>query len=250
MEENALRDKIAALIEIRKRGRVELSLAIKKSRSYLTNYLNGTDGQEPSFETMCLLAKELGVSVSYFDDTDNEFEAASASELDRQAAHILTGVYRAARTKMLERGARPTLDMVLGWWQETGGKLVHCDQIIPFVDLVSPVDFKDNAPSVAHVGKKSLSAKALKSEAAEKLQLFLNSLSYADMNELKRTVTTVHQSRIGILAPQSRTVPDVNGGPDLQVEFVRLMLPVTDANDTPYVLNFSTLVSASSPKNN
>lgn len=250
MENSSLREKIETLITIRKRGRVELSLAIKKSRSYLTSYLNGSGAQEPSFETICLLARELGVSVSYFDDSDSDFDMATASEIDRQAAHILTDVFRAARTKMLERGARPTLEMVVGWWQETNGKLIHSDQIIPFVDLVSPTDTKGEAPVVAHMGKRSLSAEALQSEATEKLQAFLSSLSYADMDELKRTVKTVHQSGIGIIAPQTRTVPDVHGGSDMQVNFVRLMLPVVDANDTPYVLNFSTLVSASSPKNN
>lgn len=249
MEDSALRQKIETLITIRKRGRVELSLAIKKSRSYLTSYLNGTGGQEPSFETICLLAKELGVSVSYFDENETDFELASASEIDRQAAQLLTGVMRTARTKLLEQAARPTLDMVVGWWQETEGKLEECDQIIPYVDLVSPVDFDGGAPAVAHMGKKSLSAKTLKTEATEKLQAFLNSLSYADMDELKRTVTTVHHSGVGIIAPQARKVPDVLGKSELQVSFVRLMLPVTDANGTPYVLNFSTLVSASSPKN-
>jgi transcriptional regulator with XRE-family HTH domain len=249
MEDSTLRKKIETLINIKKRGRVELSLAINKSRSYLTSYLNGSGGQEPSFETICLLAKELGVSVSYFDENDSEFEVASASEIDRQAARILTGVFRAARTKMLERGARPTLDMIVGWWQETSGKLEQCDQITPFVDLVSPVDFDGGTPAVAHMGKRSLSAETLQTEAAEKLQAFLHSLSYADIDELKRTVTTVHQSGVGIIAPQSRSVPDVHGGAKMQVDFVRLMLPVIDAKGTPYVLNFSTLVSASSPKN-
>lgn len=248
MDSEQLREKIQSLIDIQGRRVTELSLAIGKSRGYLSGFLNRTGAEDPSFGTMSHLARELGVSLAYFDEDEADFETTSARDIDRQASRMLTDVFRAARAKMLAQGSRPSMDDIVAWWQESRGKLENCDTLLPYVDLVSASATHHGAPEVAHVGALGLSAEALKSQDSSKLQSFIEKLNDADMAELKTTIATVSKIGVGMVTPQSRIVPATRISDSFRVDFVRLMLPVTDKTGAPYVLNFSTLLSVSSPK--
>jgi transcriptional regulator with XRE-family HTH domain len=247
MDAHALRRKIQFLIDTQGRKVTELSQAVGKSRGYLSGFLNRTGPEDPSLGTMSLLAREFGVSLSYFDEDSTEFEITSARDIDREAAQLVSGVFRAARARVLAQGARPTMDCVVSWWQENGGRLVNCDALLPYVDLVS-ASGEEGPPEVAHVGYLGLSAEALKSQDITKLQSFIDTLNESDMAELKKSISTVKRIGVGMVTPQSRKVPDVAGTEESGIDFVRLMLPVTDAKGSPYVLNFSTLLSLSSPR--
>jgi transcriptional regulator with XRE-family HTH domain len=249
MDSEILRRKIQNLVGAQDRGVTELSLAIGKSRSYLSGYLNRTGVEDPSIGTMSRLAKELGVSLSYFDDDTLDFENTAPSDIDRQASKMLTEVLRSARTKLLAQGDRPSMDTVVGWWQETNGRLENCDALMPYVDLVSASGLDHGAPQVKHMGARGLSAKTLNSKDTCRLQSFINTLNEVDMEALKKNIATVRQVGIGMVTPQTRLVPATETAEAVQVDFVRLMLPVKDAVGMPYVLNFSTLLSVSSPKN-
>jgi transcriptional regulator with XRE-family HTH domain len=247
MDTNVLRRKIQFLIDAQGRNIAELSEEIGKSRGYLSEFVDRNGTEDPSFGTMSLLAKKLGVSLSYFDEDTTEFEITTARDIDREAATLLSGVMRSARARMLAQGARPTMDCIVSWWQENGGRLINCEALLPYVDLVSS-NPNEAIPAVAHVGHLGLSAETLKSQDVSKLQSFIDTLDEADMAELKKTISTVRRIVVGMVTPQSRTVPASASEQALKVDFVRLMLPVTDAKGDPYVLNFSTLLSLSSPR--
>lgn len=248
MDSDHLREKIQSLIDIQGRRVTELSLAIGKSRGYLSGFLNRSGAEDPSFRTMALLARELGVSLSYFDDQDQSFETSSARDVDRMASRLMTDVFRAARSKMLAHGSRPTIDDIVAWWQETDGKLENCTALLPFVDLVSATGGQDAIPEVAHVGPLGLSAVTLKSKDSAKLQSFIEKLNDADLADLTTSIATVQKIGVGMITPQSRIVPATRVSASFRVDFVRLMLPVSDQKGAPYVLNFSTLLSVSSPR--
>ncbi|MDA7426893.1 helix-turn-helix transcriptional regulator [Primorskyibacter aestuariivivens] len=247
MPQDPLRDRLQSLIEAQGRKPAELGAAIGIDESALTGFLDGSTPEGPSFATMSRLARELGVSLSYFDEQEGDFEIASARDIDQQASRLLTDVFRTARAKMLAQGSRPTMDCIVAWWQETGGKLENCETLLPYVDLVS-ASGQDGAPEVTHIGPLGLSAETLKSNDASKLQTFIEKLNDADMNELRTTIATVSRIGVGMVTPQSRIVPATRISDSFRVDFVRLMLPVTDKKGAPYVLNFSTLLSVSSPR--
>ena len=247
MTQDPLRAKLQSLIEIQGRKPAELGAAVGIDTGALTDFLYGNSAEGPSFATMSRLARELGVSLSYFDEQDSEFETASARDIDRQASRLLTDVFRTARAKILAQGSRPTMDCIVAWWQETNGKLENCEALLPYVDLVS-ASGDNGAPEVTHIGPLGLSAETLKSHDASKLQTFIEKLNDADMAELRTTIATVSKIGVGMVTPQSRIVPATRISESFRVDFVRLMLPVTDKKGAPYVLNFSTLLSVSSPR--
>lgn len=247
MTQDSLRAKLQTLIDIQGRNPAQLSTAMGMDPRDLERILDGSNAEGPSFAAMSRLARELGVSLSHFDEQDGDFATASARDIDQQASRLLTDVFRTARARMLAQGSRPTMDCVVAWWQETNGKLENCEALLPYVDLVS-ASGHDGTPEVTHIGPLGLSAETLKSRDASKLQTFIEKLNDADMAELRTTIATVSKIGVGMVTPQSRIVPATRISDSFRVDFVRLMLPVTDRKGRPYVLNFSTLLSVSSPR--
>ncbi len=170
-------------------------------------------------------------------------------EIDRQSAQLLNAVFQAAHKKMVGLGERPSIDTIMAWWQESGGRLEGSDQLKPHIDLVSVPGANQSIPDVMHVGAKSLTSQALKSHDSQRLTAFLRTLNDSDQDELRRSVTTVSYTKSGMVTPQTRIVDMPGMACPIEISFIRLMLPVTDMQNTPYVLNFSTLVSESELSN-
>lgn len=55
-------------------------------------------------------------------------------------------------------------------------------------------------------------------------------------------------SGVGMITPLKRIVPFPETNETVEVSFVRLMLPVRDTTGTLFVLNYSTLLSESTPR--
>ena len=103
-------------------------------------------------------------------------------------------------------------------------------------------------PRIHHVGALGLSATTLGSSENARLETFLETLSTSDRAELNGQIRSVAHSGVGMITPLKRIVPFPETNETVEVSFVRLMLPVRDASGTLFVLNYSTLLSESTPR--
>jgi transcriptional regulator with XRE-family HTH domain len=207
----------------------------------------------PNMATPVRLADALGVPVEVLFRDQREhlkqvFEAVPIQEVDRQAALLMSAVFKSAERSLERLGDRPTLDSIVSWWKETDGDLSRCDQISPHFDLVSAAEALTSVPRIHHVGALGLSATTLGSAENSRLEHFLETLSKSDLAELNGQIRTVAHSGVGMITPLKRIVPFPETNETIEVSFVRLMLPVRDTSGTLFVLNYSTLLSESTPR--
>lgn len=210
-------------------------------------------GALPNMAAPVRLADALGVPVDVLlrdrnDHLKHEFEAVPVQEVDRQAALLLSAVFKATERSLDRLGDRPTLDSIISWWKETDGDLNRGDQIAPHFDLVSAAEALTAIPRIHHVGALGLSATTLGSADNSRLENFLETLSTSDLAELNGQIRSVAHSGVGMITPLKRIVPFPETNETVEVSFVRLMLPVRDTTGTLFVLNYSTLLSESTPR--
>lgn len=207
----------------------------------------------PSMAAPMRLADALGVPVdALMQDRqahlETSFEALPVQKVDNEAARLLCAVFKATDRAIDGVTDRPTLDSIIAWWKESDGDLSSSDQILPFFDLVKATETLQAIPKVSHVGERGLSAETLGSSESDRLTAFIRTLSVSDLEELNGNIQTVTQTGIGMVSPQKRVVSFPEANEALQVSFVRLMLPVKDTKGTQFVLNYSTLLSESTPR--
>lgn len=207
----------------------------------------------PSMAAPMRLADALGITVDALlqdrhQHLDTCFEALPVQKVDKQAARLLCAVFKAADRAIDGLTDRPTLDSIIAWWKDSDGDLSASDQLLPYFDLVKATETLNAIPKVSHVGAKGLSAETLGSSESDRLTAFLRTFSMSDLEELNKNIQTVAHTGVGMVSPQTRLVTFPESNEALQVSFVRLMLPVKDMSGTQFVLNYSTLLSESTPK--
>lgn len=207
----------------------------------------------PNMAAPVRLADALGVPVDVLlrepqAHLQQEFEAVPIQEVDKQAARLLSAVFRSAERSLDRIGTRPTLDSIISWWKETDGDLSRSDQIAPHFDLVSAAEALTSVPRIHHVGALGLTATTLGSAENARLENFLETLSTSDRAQLNGQIRSVATTGVGMITPLKRIVPFPETNETVEVSFVRLMLPVRDASGTLFVLNYSTLLSESTPR--
>lgn len=239
------------LLNEQKRTSAELSRLAGYKHNKATAILNGET--MPNISVAVNFARAFNVSMDELfkphQQQQTEFLIQPLQDVDRQSSQLLNAVFQAAHKKMVGLGERPSIDSIVAWWQDSGGRLEACDRISPHIDVLSVPGSDQVLPEVMHVGAQSLSSKALKSQDNQSLANFLRTLNEADQEELRRSITTVSYTRTGLVTPQTRIVDMPGMACPVEVSFIRLMLPITDAENTPYVLIFSTLVSESELSN-
>ncbi|WP_372886136.1 helix-turn-helix domain-containing protein [Shimia sp.] len=239
------------LLKQQKWTRSELSRMAGYKTNKATDILDGT--ALPNISVAVNFARAFNVPMDElfkpcrFETTELVIEP--LQEIDRQSSQLLNAVFQAAHKKMVGLGERPSIDTIMAWWQESGGRFEDCDRLTPHIDVVSVPGADQRLPEVRHMGAMSLSAQTLKSRDSERLASFMRTLNEADQEELRRCVTTVSYTKTGLVTPQTRIVDMPGMACPVEISFIRLMLPITDANNTPYVLNFSTLLSESELRN-
>ncbi|MFP7672883.1 helix-turn-helix transcriptional regulator [Marivita sp. S0852] len=217
----------------------------------VASILNGTT--LPNMAVPLRLANALDVPVEVLlrdpkHHLAKDFQVLPLQDVDQQAARLMSAIFKAAEKSLDAVSDRPTMDSIIAWWKETGGDLAQCAELTPHVDLIKPAEADGSIPGVQHVGPLGLSAATLGSSANERMERFLASLNDVDLQELNTHIRSVSHSGVGMISQQTRVVELPELDAPLEISFVRLMLPVTDAFGQPYVLNYSTLLSESTPK--
>lgn len=244
-----LKFNIERLMSVKQLNRAQLSrLAGYKNANKITTVLNGSS--LPNIDFAARVANALEVDVGELFRKREELKATDFSIqpvdiVEEKATNLLNAIFQSAHRKLVEMGERPTMDLIASWWQECGGRLENCDQLAPHFDLITAPKPGDKLPSVHRVGYKSLTAHALNSHDSSKMMQFIRTLNEADAEDLHKCIRAVTYSGMGMITPQTRIVdlPGMDG--PMQISFLRLMLPVTDEDGTPHILNFSTLMSES-----
>lgn len=207
----------------------------------------------PNMAVPIRIADALGIPVEVLlrdrkEHLEQEFDVLPTQEVDRQAARLLSAVFKSSARSLDRISDRPTLDSIVSWWKETEGDLSRSDQISPHFDLIRAAEALSAIPKIHHVGALGLTAKTLGSADTSRMENFLETLSKSDLAELNGHIRTVAHSGVGMITPQTRIVSFPETNETLEVSFVRLMLPVKDTSSNLFVLNYSTLLSESTPR--
>ena len=247
-----LKFNIERLMSARDVNRSQLSRAAGyKNANKVTTVMNGKS--LPSIDFAVRIADALEVEVGeLFQKHDQlhttEFTVQPVDIVERKATNLLNSIFQSAHRKLVELGERPTMDLIASWWQENGGRLEACDQLAPHFDLIGVPQSGEKLPEVRRVGHKSLTAHALHSHESSAMSQFIRTLNESDLDDLRKCIKTVSYSGAGLITPQTRIVDMPGMAAPMQISFLRLMLPVTDKEGKPHILNFSTLMSESAPK--
>ena len=245
-----LKFNIERLMTANRLNRAQLSRqAGFKNQNKVTTVLNGSSMPNIDFAVRIAQALEVDIGELFRKSDelrDSEFTIQPVDMVEKKASNLLNAIFQSTHKKLLELGERPTIDLVASWWKECGGRLEACEQLVPHFDLIGVPKPGDRIPEVRQVGYKSLTAHALKSHDNGRMSQFIRTLNEADLDDLHKCIRTVSYSGMGMLTPQTRIVDLPGLGKPTEISFLRLMLPVTDEDGKPHILNFSTLMSESS----
>lgn len=236
MDTNALRSKIKTQMHQKKRGVIELSRAIGRSDSYLSAFLSRNKQEDIGFDTIRGLSRELGVSLSYFDEGDS-FEDLAIGEADRLAAQLMDNTFRAARAQIAQRLSQPTTDSVIHQWQEAAGRLQHLDPLMPYVVIWSGGSGSKASPAVMHTGKASLHFVQDEQPNSNTKELMTKALGEEEFTHFSASILRVLETQAGILR-------SIRPAPALAPS-VQLMLPVQDVRRRDLVLCYTTCLEQS-----
>ncbi len=245
---HTLKFNLERLMQSGRMNRAQLSRAAGYQDNKVTTVLNGSSMPSIDFAVKMASVLEAEIGELFRDPTSlpaTEMDATSFGDVEQESTRLANEIIQSTHRKLVQMGERPSMDLITSWWQQTGGRLEACEQISPYFDVVGVPQAGEVLPSVHSVGPKSLSAHTLKSHDSNVMDHFLRTLSEADAEELNQCITTVHYSGTGLVTPQQRIVELPGMAAPVDISFVRLMLPVTDSEGAPHILNFSTLVSES-----
>lgn len=202
----------------------------------------------PNTANLALFARELGVTPNYllgFDgDLRIERSQPALEEIQKQAESLIQDVFRVA-ARRLQGADAPSLNDLICWWRSTGGKLGGPDEISPYTDLIFEPDLNAQTLVAARMGQESLASKTLTKASPARLAHFFDTLEEKVRRGIIFDYHNVHErrDRDGFhLSEHTITVDVQDLGEAFSLEYIKLMLPVTDGFGNKYVLNYSTPV--------
>ena len=204
-----------------------LSQAIGRNRGWL----NGIFARKsmPNALDCHRLAKVLGVPMDALFDERSDVSPRSADQMIRDYVNNIQD----------QRGyRRPQVHELISWHAENRGRLVNHEKFQDFYELFAPPNLEENMLVPHWVGKHSLCSIELGITTPEDL---ISVLLVADQ-QVRNEVVRSHQRIFDAWKPDTtiRTLEfRFAEGLKVKVDYIRLLLPVRDANDARFVMNFT-----------
>ncbi len=212
-----------------------------RSQQYLDTVL--AEKTEPGFFFVAQLARELGISMNYLAGLTNEpFDISSlmpGEGIDDAALGFFNQISNKLRGAALKRGDEPTFHDVLELWHTHGKRLSAYDSFIEWFDIYEVPDAAAGGIQLERMGHKSLAARTLGSANLSTMQY---ALDHVEDTGLKNSLLTAYRDAgngkpilteevLNVLAPGS----DIK----IELEYLRLLIRVTDDSGEARILNYS-----------
>lgn len=217
-----------------------LGQQVRKSRSWLSSVLKGDI--DPSFSSIVDICLELGITPNDIAGFDEEIELLrtpeASTEVERQADALLNRMMVNVERRLKSKDDRPSIEDVITWWHENGGRLEGYCKFVDHVDLIRIPEATDTTVSPYVMGSMSVASRALTNSKPERLNQFLSMLTDAERRDI---VVSYFQASKGLTASTVHTI--VVDMPDMQqplpLKYCRTLLPVSDARGGKYIMNYS-----------
>ena len=245
---HAFRPNLSALIQAHPLYRGNLSLLSKDAnlgRKYLSNLLNNDavdrSAVGPGMFAMKRIAECLSVSLDTLALRDGEELARVNNAYNSRLTDAIDHSITAANAQMTERGAAPTASSLLRRHVRGGGRIEAFDDILQYCDVYWAPDSKDSEVRIKSVGEFSLASMTMGTANADVLSTALNKTP-----ALAQKVNGDHLRAIECGPYTSAEYLD-NQMPNrpvrVRIDYLRTILPVTDADGQLFVITHATLIA-------
>lgn len=215
----------------------QLSAEIGRDADYLGDMIRRRSS--PDLEAVYGIAEALRVDVADLLRPGPSFGFTARQPgkywAEQLAEKVLAGALEASRQRT--DFEPPTLDAVLNWWHANGGLLTGMEKLEQYIEIFSPPDSTVMRPVPRRMGRQSLAARELNISTIEQLNgIFENSEP-----AVARSVALAHASVVEGQPQLSfhTIVADMSTGHLVKMSYMRLLLPVRDADGQRYIMNYS-----------
>lgn len=233
-------------IEERERGIAELSEKIA-SRAYLSTLFSAAKKTpekmpQPSAKIVKKLALELNIPIGVMMGEEPHITLAPSPgyqrELYRESSRIYSDVLNMVHTRMSERGHRPGVEDVLGWWRRTDGRLSDSGNIGEAFDLIE-IPHSDSQKVTPHrVGENSMAGTFFKEDRRARLQKVVDTMSEQGQASLATSYRAASLSQGPIFSQPLSLLIAPTDNEAFEINYLRMQLCVTSSDGTPFIASY------------
>jgi transcriptional regulator with XRE-family HTH domain len=218
----------------------QVSKQVGKPAAYFSNML--ANENDPSGSMLVRIAEALETTPNDLLGIANRYQFLSEEDdkafVEDQASALLTAVKQRAREKLCEIGRRPGVKEIVGWALRNNGRLEDFDKMLDFSTLYEKPRESDTLPTATHVGQKSLASQTLFASSSDHLNSLMRSMPKTLMSQLIFDQSKLENGRPIITVEKIKvSVPDQ--GVDVDFEYLRAYIQLTDTKGKKLVLNYS-----------
>lgn len=232
-------DRLQQLLDEKEITASELGRRMQKKPSAIYNLLKGS--QSPRLDTVVEIAAALGTTIEDLAGTGPRYSVTAEQDdpVSRTASELLDKVVQQAKRKLHAGATEPNIETMLQWWWENGGVLTGEGQLSSFFDLYFAPSSDSKVAQMQQMGQHSLAAKSFEFSNTYMLNRVLEGLERSYSEKLifaQRETVTKGAPQLSI---EDIDVTNTDNGRKVCFAYRRLLLPVRDASEREYVLNFS-----------
>jgi transcriptional regulator with XRE-family HTH domain len=218
----------------------QISKQVGKPAAYFSNML--ANENDPSGSMLVRLAEALETTPNDLLGISNRYQFISEEEdetfVDDQASALVLAVKQRAREKLCEIGRRPGVKEIVGWALRNNGKLEDFDKMLDFSTLYEQPKESDILPIATHVGQKSLASQTLFASCSDHLNSLMRAMPKTLMSQLIFDQSKLETGR-PIITVEKINVSLPDEGVDVDFEYLRAYIQLTDTTGKKLVLNYS-----------
>lgn len=223
-----------------------LSLDAQMGEKRVSNLLNDETIEDspvgPGLFAMSRMADLLDVSLDYLAGRRMMFSRLSDGQGSDEVATILQRTKDAAKGQISGENEPPTSQSLMRLYAKSGGRIEAFQPCLPYCDLYHPIQSDAKVVSVKAVGAQSLAAITMGTASVEILQ---SALSSVNDPELKKRLINDHLETMqrGVLCSvESLNVQMPNRPVLVKMDYIRILLALTDANRDLTIVSHSSLI--------
>lgn len=217
----------------------ELSERIGKGATYISTMIRNKN--DPGLSTVIEICKALGIGLGELVN-DNEYSddtrRVKPEELEEMLKSIASEVTARANASLQNSQSSMTIEDMMSWWHQHGGRLENVDNFLEDVDLFHPPCAISNTPKPARVGKSSLVTRKFNIENENNLEHLLQKMEGRWPSNIAEAHYTALKGQ-PLLRVVELDVIDPNKNERVTAKYSRLLLPVRDFARNSLVLNFT-----------
>ncbi len=218
----------------------ELSQRIGRGETYIATMVRNRN--DPGLSTVVEICDVLSIPVSELTDDGASQMAVPVSvpgeDIDELTSALISVVADRARNALTNEGQNPTLDDVIEWWHENGGRLENFERFREKVDLFEVPGEEAKIPVPVHLGHESLLAQKFNLHDEDHLQKILPQFD----TERSQSILDAHKDAASgkpVLSIEQIDVDIPVIKSPVHAKYKRLLLPVNDSRGNRLVLNYA-----------